>query len=75
MTGIPLKSPTHQYTTKSPSQQMICTELLFNHEKELDFKQLSWELLTRQHSGDALFFSALFMNETERHQLLRAFCR
>ena len=70
MTGMPLKS--HLASLK-PSGQQTNSELMFNHEKQIDFKAFAWELLTRQHSADALLFANLFMDEQERGKLLRAY--
>lgn len=73
MTGIPLKA--QQGAEKSPSKQRIGTELLYNYRSELDFRGFSWELLTRHHNADSLLFSTLFMDEQERFQVFKAFCK
>lgn len=63
--GVPLKG---LQSGRRPSQEtVVLSELLFNHQRQLDFKTFAWELLTRQHSGDALLFANLFLSEEDRN--------
>ena len=72
MSGVAFKA---QQSEPRASRQPLSSELAFNHQGKLDFRALSWELMTRGHSADGMLFAALFLPESERSQLFSAFLK